>query len=262
MGIPFLRGRGFAEVGQDHAVAVVNAAFAQAFWPNEEVIGKQIALQGESAKPIEIIGIVGTGKYASLTESPTPYIYRPIAQEYSSSATFHIRTKVPPRGLLSPLAKEIQAYDVSLPVFDAKTMEDQLALTVAPYEAIALALGAFGVLALVISFAGLYGLIAYQTAVRTREIGIRVALGANPTDILALMAKEGLRLVLVGIAIGVPASIAVGLLISKFLFGVTPLDAETYIAVPSLMAFVAVAAITIPAARCMRIEPWNALRTT
>jgi predicted permease len=262
MGIPLLRGRGFAGVGQEPAVAVVNAALARAFWPNEDVIGKQIALQGESAKPIEIIGIVGTGKYASLTESPTPYIYRPIAQEYSSFATFHIRTKIPPRGLLSLLAKEIQTYDVSLPVFDAKTMEDQLALTVAPYEAISFALGAFGVLALAISFAGFYGLIAYQTAARTPEIGIRVALGANPADILALMAKEGLRLVLVGIAIGVPASIAVGLLISKFLFGVAPLDAETYIAVPSLMAIVAVAAIAIPAAQSMRIEPWSALRTT
>jgi predicted permease len=249
MGIPFLRGRGFAGLGQDRAVAVVNAAFARAFWPNEDAIGKQIALQGESAKPMEIVGIVGTGKYASLTEGPTPYVYRPIAQEYSSSATFHIRTRIPPGGLLNRLAKEIQAYDVTLAVFDAKTMEDQLTLTVAPYEAISPALGAFGVLALTISFAGFYGLIAYQTTVRAREIGIRVALGANPKDILALMASEGLRLVFLGIAIGVPASIAVGMLISRFLFGVAPLDAETYIAVPLLMAIVAVVAIVIPATR-------------
>jgi predicted permease len=261
MGIPLLRGRGFEGVGQDHAVAVVNAAFAREFWPNEDAIGKQIVQQGESAKPIEIIGIVGTGKYASLTETPTQYIYRPMAQEYSSTATLLMRTKIPPRDMLSVLAKEVQAYDVSLPVFDTKTMEDQLALTVAPYEAIATALGAFGVLALAISFAGLYGLIAYQTAVRTREIGIRTALGANPADILALMAKEGLRLAAAGIAIGVPASAAIGMLISKFLFGVAPLDAATYIVMPALMGVVAVAAIAIPAARSMRIDPWSALRT-
>jgi ABC-type antimicrobial peptide transport system permease subunit len=107
-------------------------------------------------------------------------------------------------------------------------MEDQLAFTVAPYEVVALILGVFGGLALVIAFAGLYGLIAYQTAARTREIGIRMALGANPRDILALMLKEGLRLVLLGVAAGVPASVSVALLISKFLFGVAPLDPETY----------------------------------
>jgi ABC-type antimicrobial peptide transport system permease subunit len=140
-------------------------------------------------------------------------------------------------------------------------MEEQLAFTVAPYEVVALILGVFGVLALVIAFAGLYGLIAYQTAVRTREIGIRVALGANPRDILILMLNEGLRLVFIGVAAGVPASIAVAVLISRFLFGVAPLDLETYVAVPLLMGIVAAAAITIPAVHCMKIDPWSALRT-
>jgi predicted permease len=262
MGIHFLRGRGFDAVGQNHAVAVVNTAFAQAFWPGEDAIGKRITPPGEPATPIEIIGIVSTGKYGSVTETPTPYIYRPMAQDYSSTATFHIRTKTSPGTMLDTLSKEIQSYDASLPVFDAKTMEDQLAFTVAPYEVVALTLGVFGALSLVIAFAGLYGLIAYQTAARAREIGIRVALGANPRDILELMLTEGLRLVLFGVAAGVPVSIAVALLISKFLFGVAPLDPETYVVVPSLMGIVAVTAILIPAVRCMRTEPWGALRTT
>jgi predicted permease len=261
MGIRFLRGKGFDEARPDRAVAVVNAALARAFWPGEEAVGKRIVGQGETAS-IEVIGVVGTGKYASVSESPTPYLYRPMGQEYSSSATFHIRTKLPAGEMLVRLSREIQAYDPGLPVFDAKTMEDQLAFTVAPYEAVALTLGAFGVLAIVIAFAGLYGLIAYQTAVRTREIGIRVALGANPRDILSLMVREGLGLVLVGIAAGVPASIGIALLIGKFLFGVAPLDPETFLAVPAVMGIVAAAAIAIPAARSMRIEPWNALRTT
>src|SRR5262249_46546827 len=208
-----------------------------------------------------LIGIVAIGKYGSVTESPLPYIYRPMAQDYSPNGTFHIRTRVPPSGILSALIKAIQAYDPSLAVFDAKTMEEQLAFTVAPYEVVALNLGVFGVLALVIAFAGLYGLIAYQTAVRTREIGIRVALGANPRDILILMLNEGLRLVFIGVAAGVPASIAVAALISKFLFGVTPLDLETYVEVPLLMGIVAAAAIMIPAVHCMKIDPWSALRT-
>jgi predicted permease len=263
LGIPFLRGRGFEGLGPDPAVAVVNAEFARTFWPNDDAIGKQIFLKGESAtKPIKIVGVVGTGKYASLTETPTPYIYRPIEQEYNPSAIFHVRTKLPPKGMLTRLANEIQAYDTTLPVFDAKTMEEQLAFNVAPYEALAVALGIFGVLALAISFAGLYGLIAYQTTVRTREIGIRLALGASQVDILGLMAKQGIRLVLVGIAIGLPASVGVGLLISKFLLGVAPLDPETYVVIPLLMSSVAVAAIAIPAARGMRIEPWSALRSS
>jgi len=261
MGIRLLRGRGFDAAGQYHAVAVVNAAFARAFWPGEDALGKRIDLQGESGMPIEVIGIVATGKYASVTEAPTPYIYRPMAQDYSSTATFHIRTKTSPGAMLSSLSKAIESYDASLPVFDAKTMEDQLAFTVAPYEIVALILGLFGLLSLVIAFAGLYGLIAYQTAARTREIGIRMALGANPRDILSLMLNEGLRLVLLGVAAGVPVSIAVALLISKFLFGVPPLDLETYIAVPLLMGIVAGSAITIPAFRSMSIDPWGALRT-
>jgi ABC-type antimicrobial peptide transport system permease subunit len=139
-------------------------------------------------------------------------------------------------------------------------MEDQLAFSVAPYEALAFVLGIFGALAVAISFAGLYGLIAYQTAMRTREIGVRVALGARPSEILVLMAKHGLQLVAIGIAIGVPVSMAVGLLISKFLFGVSPLDPATYVAVPVVMGAVAVMAIAVPAVRGMRIDPWSALR--
>jgi predicted permease len=260
MGIRFLSGKGFEESGQDRSVAVVNEAFARAFWPNENAVGKRLILQSDPKTSAEVIGVVPTGKYASVAEPPTPYVYRPMAQDYNASATFHIRTKLPPRDLLSVISRQVQAYDASLPVFDAKTMEDQLAFTVAPYEMVALSLGAFGVLALLIAFAGLYGLIAYQTVIRTREIGIRLALGANPWSILALMVKDGLRLVLVGVLIGIPASIALALLISKFLFGVAPLDPETYVMAPLLMIAVAVAAIFIPAARCMGIAPWDALQ--
>lgn len=262
MGIRYLRGRGFDETDRERPVAIVNAAFACSLWPGEDAIGKRIVLPGETGTPMEIVGVVATGKYGSVTEMSTPYLYRPMMQDYSSTATFHIRTKTSPRAILNLLSKEIESYDASLPVFDAKTMEDQLAFTVAPYEVVALILGVFGVLSLLIAFAGLYGLIAYQTAARTREIGIRVALGANPRDILTLMLKEGLRLVFLGLAVGIPISIAVSLLISRFLFGVAPLDPETYIAVPLLMSVVAGTAIAIPAFRSMSIEPWGALRTT
>jgi hypothetical protein len=112
---------------------VVNKAFVQAFWPGQGAVGQRVIVQGEPTNPVRIIGVVGTGKYASMTEPPAPYLYRPIEQEYGSSAVFHIRTRVEPRVMLNPLAREIQAYDPTLPVFDAKTMEEQLAFIVAPY---------------------------------------------------------------------------------------------------------------------------------
>jgi ABC-type antimicrobial peptide transport system permease subunit len=194
-------------------------------------------------------------------ESATPYVYRPIEQDYSSTVIFHVRTKVPPKDVLGLLGREIQVYDASLPVFDAKTMDEQLAISVAPYGAVATALGIFGGVALLLAFAGLYGLIAYQTARRTREIGIRMALGAASWNILSLVAGQGLQLVFIGLVVGIPASMGVGLLISSFLFGVAPCDPATYIIVPALMGIVAVAAIGIPAARSVRIDPSNALRT-
>jgi macrolide transport system ATP-binding/permease protein len=262
MNIPILRGRGFDATGHEGAVAIVNDTFAKTQWPNQDPVGKHLASPSQSSKPIEIVGVVKTGKYDSVAESATPVVYRALDQEYNSTMVIHVRTKVPPVTMLSNIAREIQAYDSMLSVFDAKTMDDALAVSVAPFEALAAVLGIFGGLALTLTFAGLYGLIAYQTARRTREIGIRMALGATPSSILGLMAKQGLKLVALGILIGVPASIGIALLISSFLFQVAPLDPLTYLIVPLLMGAIAVTAIIIPAMKGLRLQPVTALRTT
>jgi len=261
MKIPILRGRGFDARGHEGAVAIVNDAFAKTQWPNQDPVGKHLVSPTQPSKPIEIVGVVKNGKYDNVAESATPVVYRPLDQEYNSTMIFHVRTKVPPVAMLNNIAREIQAYDSRLSVFDAKSMDDALAISVAPFEALATVLGVFGALALTLTFAGLYGLIAYQTARRTREIGIRMALGASPRSILGLMAKQGLKLVAFGILVGVPASIGIALLISSFLFNVAPLDPLTYLIVPLLMGAIAATAIVIPALKGLRLQPMNALRT-
>src|SRR5262249_625580 len=147
---------------------------------------------------VEVIGVVKTGKYNDVDEPPTPVVYLPLGKDVNPTMIVHARTTVPPAPMTDRVARAIQEYNWSLSVFDAKTMDDELAVTVAPYAALATVLGAFGGLALALAFAGLYGLIAYETVRRTHEIGIRVALGAHPTDILTMLLNRGLKLVLAG----------------------------------------------------------------
>jgi predicted permease len=262
MNIPILRGRSFEATGAQAPVAIVNDAFAKTQLSSQDPVGKYLVSPTQPSKPIEIVGVVKTGKYDSVAESATPVVYRPLDQEYNSTMILHVRTRVLPVTMLNNIAREIRAYDSRLSVFDAKTMDEALAISVAPFEALATVLGIFGALALTLTFAGLYGLIAYQTARRTREIGIRMALGAGPGSILGLMSKQGLKLVAVGILIGIPASIGIALLISSFLLQVAPLDPLTYLIVPLLMGVIAVTAIIIPALKGLRLQPMNALRTT
>jgi macrolide transport system ATP-binding/permease protein len=260
LGIPILEGKGFDAVPASAPVVVVNDAFAKLYWPGQDAVGKRLISDRRPTKPVEIIGVVKTGKYNDVEELPTPVVYLPLGYEFNPTMIIHVRTAVPPAGMMNPISRAIQDYNKSLSVFDAKTMDDELALTVAPYETLASVLGGFGGLAVILAFAGLYGLIAYETVRRTREIGIRMALGAQTRDILAMLVKRGLSLVLIGALVGGIASLGVTTLISSFLFQVKPADALTWIMVVFLMAIVAVAAMIIPAIRGARCDPMEALR--
>lgn len=262
MGIRMLRGHGFNQGSSSDQVAVVNEAFSNSFWPGQDAVGKFIVNPDKPGTAIQIVGVVPTGKYHSVTESPTPLVYRPLNQEYGSTVIMHVRTALPPENVLNAIVREVQNFDLSLPVFDAKTMRQALAISVAPYEAITTLLGIFGGFAVVLAFAGLYSLIAYQAHRRTREIGIRIALGALPSNILIMMTRQGMKLVLVGVCVAIPIAVAITMLISSFLFGVSPLDPVTYISVSALMGLIALIAIVIPARKAMRIQPIEALRTT
>jgi len=261
MRIPFSQGRGFDQTSSDE-VAVVNQEFADLYWPHQNPLGKLLVNPDKPGKAIQVIGVVATGKYHSISESPVPMVYRPISQEYVPTVFLHVRTAVAPEMTLNAITREVQNFDPTLPVFDVKTMREELAVSVAPYEAITTLLGIFGGFAVVLAFAGLYSLIAYQAQRRTREIGIRIALGALPWNILVMIARQGMTLVVVGICVGIPMAIGITLLVSSFLFGVSPLDPATYLGVSVLMGAIAFIAVVIPARRAIRIQPTEALRAS
>ena len=258
MGIPLMRGREFNRISGGE-VAIINEALADSNWPRQDPIGKYI-VNPTAGKAIQIVGVVRTGKYQSVTETATPMVYRPFSQEYVSTVILHVRTELPPESMLPAITREIQSYDATVPVFAPKTMRQELAISVAPYEAITTLLGVFGGFALALAFAGLYSLIAYQVSSRTREIGIRMALGALPSRILQMLTAQGLKLLGIGMCIAVPLAIGIGFLISRFLFGVSALDPWTFVCVPGLMFIIALAAIVTPGRQAMKVEPAKALR--
>jgi len=258
--IPLLTGRRFDQAKGEGEVAIINEAYARTLWKSQNPIGKRITSPDEPGKTIEVIGVVGTGKYDSVAEGPTPMVYRPLDQHYSPTLVFHVRTRTQPQAALIPVVRAIQAYDASLAVFDAKTMDEALAVSVAPYRMLGDTLLVFGGFAVVLAFSGLYSLVAFQTSRRKLEIGIRAALGARPTGILRLLARQGMKLVMTGILLGIPASIGLSMLIGSFLFGVAPLDPWTYLAMLAVICLTAGSAIVIPAWSAMKSEPADALR--
>jgi len=262
--IPVLEGRGFAASdgpGRPQ-VAVVNRAFARAFWPDRNAIGKRIVSERQPTVPIEIVGVVTTGKYDSVTEADTPYLYRPIAQEYVPAAILHVRTRTDPAALLHAIALAAQSVDPGIPVFDLSTMERQLMLSIGPFQAIASILSFFGLVGLIVASLGLYGVISYATLVRRREIAIRIAVGADRGAILKLLVGQGVWLLGIGMAVGLPLSMGVALLISNFLFGISPTDALTCTLVPALLGSVAMAAVCLAAIRGTRTPPFEALHSS
>jgi len=205
---------------------------------------------------------VATGKYDSLTEADTPYLYRPIAQEYVPAAILHVRSRTDPAAMLHAIALAAQSVDPGIPVFDLSTMERQLMLSIGPFQTIASILSLFGLVGLAVASLGLYGVISYATLVRRREIAIRMAVGAGRGAVLKLLVGQGVWLVGIGMAVGLPLSMGVALLISNFLFGIRPTDALTCTLVPAMLGSVAIAAVCLAAFRGTRTPPFQALHAS
>jgi predicted permease len=261
MGTPIVRGRAFVagDVASGPPVAIVNQALADRFWPRQDPTGQRLRVEG--GKVLEVVGVVRTGKYESLSEDPTPYLYRPIAQAFTSTFVLHVRTRGSPATVLRSVATQVRTVDPSAPVYDVKTLNEQLAVSIGPYRAVAALLIAFGAVGLSLACAGVYGLIAYATVLRRREIAVRMAVGAAKRDILVMMAKQGSRLVGMGLALGAPAAAGLGVLISRFLFGVGAVDGLTYVTVAGALLLVAAAAIAVPAHRATTVKPAELLRS-
>ena len=260
--IPVVDGRDFDD--RDHAkaqrVVIINHAMAEMLWPGDSAVGKRIFIGAESRDPIEVVGVVKTGKYRNLAEDPKPYFYYPMTQRRPASMQLVMRTNVDPRGLAGSIRKEVQNIDRSVPVSSVKTMTEHLTYALwAPNMAASFSL-AFGVLAILLSAVGLYSVMAYVVSQRTREVGIRMALGANRADVMKMITVQGMRLAVIGVVIGLLLSLGLARALSSLLIGVSGYDVTTFVIVSALLVLVALVACYLPARRATKIDPLVALR--
>ncbi|MFZ3329914.1 MAG: ABC transporter permease [Candidatus Acidiferrales bacterium] len=259
MQIPLAAGRDFTE--QDNKtsqrVVIVNEAFVHRYWPNQDGVGKRVHVDGECAT---IVGVTRTGSYYSLRDGSLPFIYDPMLQDYSNSATVHLRVSGNPLTYATAVEKAVHDLNANMPVFDESTLQSRVLVASTGQRIAGTFVGAFGLLALVLAAVGIYGVIAYTTRQRTREIGIRMALGAQSADVFRLVLSNGLRLIVAGLAIGLALSLVLTRFLRTILFGVGATDAITFLAVALLLSAVALLACYIPARRAMRVDPMVALR--
>ena len=263
MGIPLVRGRGFdereARKGARPAV-VVNETMARRFWPDGDAVGKTVIVPDDTPIEAEIVGVARDIKYYSLGEEPQPYVYASAGMIYSPSAIMHVRASSDPRALFSAVRKEVEGLDANVAVSELTTFAELRRVPLFTQRAMASVSGLFGLLALLLTSVGIYGQMAYSVSERTREIGIRLALGARRADIFRLVVRQGLLLAGLGIAAGLAASFALTGLLRSLLFGVTASDPATLASVSLLLAVVAFLACYIPARRATRVDPMVALR--
>jgi predicted permease len=263
MRTPLARGRGFTrgDAPGTRPVVVVNEAFVRRFWPGRDGLGERLAAPWHGGEvEMEVIGIARDGKYTSLGEQPTPYIFYPHRQLYRSQMAVVVRTQGDPTAVLPEVRRHVAALDATLPVYEVKTLVAHLGTALFPARAAATLLGLTGCLALLLAAVGLYGVLAYLVTLRTREIGVRVALGARREDVLRLVVGRGLHLTATGLAIGLVLAALVTRFASFLLYGTSPLDPATFAAVVILLLGVALVAAWMPARRAAAVEPIVALR--
>ncbi len=259
MGITLLRGRDFTQKESDNAepgVVIVNEVLARQLWPGQDPIGKRIAL-GDAKATSEVIGMVKPGKYRTLGEGPIAVVYR---GTLPPARTLVIRTTGDDRSTLEAVRRQVQVVDPMMAATELQTIEEYMALPLFPARTTGLLLGAAGILAVVLTTIGLFGVIAYVVSQRTHEIGVRMALGARQTDVLRLVMRQGLKVTLIGLSIGLVAALWAARLLAPLLYGISANDPATLIGVAVGVTTVAMLACYIPAKRAMRVDPAEALR--
>lgn len=261
LGIPVVKGRDFNSGDRTGSpgTVIVNEEFEQRYFPEQTAIGKRV--RTDSAGPfVEIVGVVRTAKYRNLRESPLPFVYLPLAQEMQGDMTLLIRTTGDPSLLRGSVRAVALRVNRNIPLYSVKTITEQIDASLAADRMLALLIGVFGAAALLLASVGIYGVVAYAVAQRTHEIGIHMALGARPTDVLRLVIREGMSMVIAGVVVGLVVALAVTRLIGSLLFGVSSTDFSTFAVITFGLLVVALIACYIPASRATKVDPLEALR--
>ena len=260
MGIGLIEGRTFnrADDAAGPPVIIVNKRFADRFWPNQSALGKVVRTAG---KDRQVVGVVETGKYNSLGEDPADFMYLSHHEIYRSAMTVVARTPGDPQAMLRRLRSIVRAAEPQLPLYDVRTMEDHMGMALLPARLGGSVLGLFGVLGLALSAVGIYGVMAYSVSQRKRELGIRVALGADGNTVVKLVLGEGMKLAVLGTVIGLFGALGAAQLVKGLLYNVRAIDPVAFTGVPLLLMGVAALAVYLPARRAAGANPVEALKT-
>jgi predicted permease len=261
VGVPLVEGRAFTEdeVEREAKVVVVNEAFGRKYWPGQSALGQPVYVAGFDHQPHVVVGVARDHKVRSVGEPSTPYLHLPASR--SSRVSLVVRTTRPASVALPSLRAAVHRLEPAVVFTEDAPAAEVAATTLVPTRIGAALLGAFGTLALLLAAVGLYGVIAYSVSRRTREMGVRTALGAQQSDLVRLVLGHGARLALVGVALGALLAALVGRVFSALLYGVSPLDPLAYGLAAAILIAVSVAANLVPALAAARVDPMRALRS-
>jgi putative ABC transport system permease protein len=262
MGVSIRQGRGFSSADQPDTprVAVANETLARRFWPGESAVGKTFHTRGADGPVFTIVGVVSDYKVTTVGESPTPFLHVAREQRPNSYSAIVVRTHGDANALLRDMQRELLALEPNLIFVENQTMEAEMATTLFPIRAGAWLVGVVGAMAMALAAIGLYGVIAYSVARRTREIGIRMALGAQPSAVLRLIMKQGLGVAAIGLVAGSLAAVAAAKVVSGALYGIGAADPVSWAGAAAVLLSVSALANLIPARRAARVDPSVALR--
>ncbi|HYV10589.1 MAG TPA: ABC transporter permease [Pyrinomonadaceae bacterium] len=260
MGTSLLLGREFTDRDSEGAprTVIVNEALARRYWPGQIALGKHIAIRDD--RQLEVVGVVKDTTAYIFQKEALPFFYLPLLQNPSPGMALHVRSKGEPMAMLPALRKEIGALDQSVMLYDARTLSEQLSEALLMLRLVSTLTGAFGLLALALALVGVFSVVSYSASRRTREIGIRLALGAQRVDILGMILKEALFIVLVGVIAGLFMAVASGRLITSLMFANSGMDTSVYIVVALMLIAVAMLACFLPAYKATKVDPGDALR--
>lgn len=266
MGTPILYGREFGDhdTANSEATTIINETFVRRLFSGlnspAEAIGKRISFNNATGPFVRVVGIAQDGKYFNIAEEPRMFVWTPLAQNYSSNISLMVRTTGDPELAISAVRNEARTLDENLPLFDVKTMTEHMKLSLFPARVAATVLASFGLIALTLAIIGIYGVTSYSVSQRTREIGIRVALGAQRGDVLRMILSHGAKLAAVGVALGLLGAVALTRVITSLLFGIAPTYVITFAIVAIGLSVVTLIACYIPARRAASVDPLEALR--